>query len=159
MSVKLHIHVRPLEIGDFSFIRDLASKQRNFTVPSTYVLWLMMRIKGAACLVAEDAHRGQLAYLIAVPVEGPEKSLFVWQLAASARGGGGRATLALLTALRDFATRKHVRAIAFSMRPRSAAYRLIARYADKLVASTPRLTSVLPFSIASDESEYRIDLE
>jgi len=107
-----HIHVRPLEIGDFTFVRDLASKQRNFTVPPTYVLWLIMRIKGAVCLIAEDADRGQLAYLLAVPLEGPKKSLFVWQLAATTRGGKEQATLSLLAELRDFGRRKHVRSIA-----------------------------------------------
>ena len=154
-----HIHVRPLEIGDFTFVRELASKQQSFTVPPAYVLWLIMRIKGAVCLIAEHVDYGQLGYLLAVPLEGPKKSLFVWQLAALERGLGEGATLALLTALRDFACGEHVRSIAFSLRPRSATYRLIARYTDKLVANIPRLTSALPLAIALDESEYQIDLE
>jgi hypothetical protein len=91
-----HIHVRPLEIVDFSFVQDLASKQENFTVPPTYVLWLMLRIKGAISLVAEHSTRGPLAYLLAVPVEGPEDSMFVWQLAVSKGTVRGKAVLALL---------------------------------------------------------------
>jgi hypothetical protein len=158
MSKTPHVHIRPLEIGDFNFVRDLASKQVGFTVPPVYVLWLTVRIKGAACLVAEESGRGQVAYLLAVPIEGPEESLFVWQLAAVSGGGRETATLALLAALRDFANRRHVRTIAFSMVPRSAMYRLISRYTNKLVATSPRLTSVLPAIIGAGESEYRVDL-
>jgi hypothetical protein len=153
-----HIHIRPLEIGDFTFVRELASRQRNFTIPPVYVLWLIVRIKGAACLVAEDGERGQAGYLLAVPIEGPEESLFVWQLAALPGGEQEKATLALLVALREFASDKHIRTIAFSMEPSSAAYRLISRYTNRLVASSPRLTSVLPPIIAAGESEYRVDL-
>jgi hypothetical protein len=154
-----HTHVRPIEIGDFDFVRDLASKQPNFTVPPVYVLWLIARIKGAACLIAERAERGPVAYLLAVPIEGPEKSLFVWQLAAASGAGREKTTLALLTALRDFASGKHVRTIAFSLTPRSAAFRLISRYTNELAATTPRLTSALPPIVAMGESEYSIDLE
>jgi hypothetical protein len=153
-----HIHVRPLEIGDFNFVRKLASKQRNFTIPPVYVLWLIVRIKGAACFVAEDSDRGRAGYLLAVPIESPEESLFVWQLAAAPGGEQEKATLALLVALREFASDRHIRAIAFSMEPRSAAYRLISRYTNKLAASSPRLTSVLPPIVAEDESEYRVAL-
>jgi hypothetical protein len=154
-----HTHVRPLEIGDFNFVRGLASKQPDFTVPPAYVLWLIMRIKGAVGLVAEDNDRGRVAYLLAVPSNGPKESLFVWQLAAVSGSGQEKASLALLTALRDFASRKHVQSISFSTRPGSAAYRLIARYTNILAARTPSLTSPLPSTIASDESEFRVDLE
>ena len=154
-----HIHVRPLEIGDFNFVREMASRQRNFTIPPVYVLWLIVRIKGAACFVAEDSDRGQAGYLLAVPIEGPEESLFVWQLAALPGGEQEKTTLSLLVALREFASDRHIRAIAFSMEPRSAAYRLISRYTSKLAASSPRFTSVLPPIVATGESEYRIDLE
>ena len=153
-----HIHVRPLEIGDFNFVRELASKQKNFTIPPLYVLWLVVRIKGAACFVAENSDRGRAGYLLAVPIEGPEESLFVWQLAALPGGEQEKTTLTLLVALREFAKDRHIRAIAFSMEPRSAAYRLISRYTHKLTASSPRLTSVLPPIVAAAESEYRVDL-
>jgi hypothetical protein len=157
MSNTSHIHVRSLEIGDFNFVRELASKQRNFTVPPVYVLWLIIRIKGSACFIAERSDQGQVAYVLAVPVDGPEESLFVWQLAALA-GVRQESTLALLGALRDFASARNVRTIAFSMEPHSAEYRLISRYTNKLAAKTPRLTSPLPPIVAAGESEYIIDL-
>lgn len=158
MSNNSHLHVRPLETGDFDFVRELASKQRTFTIPPPYVLWLLMRIKGAACLIAERPECGQVAYLLAVPVEGPSKSLFVWQLASSKGRTRTPAAIAVLTELRGFASRQRVRAIYFSMRPRSAAYRLISRYAGRLVARSPRLISTLPSVVSRDESEYRLDL-
>lgn len=158
MPIHSHIHVRPLEIGDFGFVQNLAAKQQHFTIPPTYVLWLLMRIKDSACLVAEHSHQGQLAYLLAVPSEGPGKSLFVWQLAALPGKTGSEATLSILTALRSFAGRTRVTTIGFSMRPQSATYRLISRYSRKLAHRTPRLMSPLPAFIAQNESEYRITL-
>lgn len=158
MATATHIHVRPLEIGDFEFVRSLASQQPHFTVPPVYVLWLLLRIKGTACFVAEGSERGQAGYLLAVPIEGPDETLFVWQLAALPRGERERTTLALLTALRSLANARHIRTIAFSMEPNSAAYRLISRYTSELAATTPRLISALPSLIAGGESEYRIDL-
>src|SRR5437764_1269512 len=121
MSKTSHIHVRPLEIGDFTFVRDLASKQRTFTVPPLYILWLMLRIKGAISLVAEHTSRGPLAYLLAVPVEGPEDSIFVWQLAASKGPGQANATLALLVEFRNMVGELAVSHIMFSSVPNSAA--------------------------------------
>lgn len=147
-----------LEIGDFDFVQNLASKQLNFTIPPNYVLWLLMRIEGAVCLVVEQPQGGLLAYLLAVPIEAPEKSLFVWQLAASAGKAQGEAIHHILTTLRDISMKTGIKTIAFSMRPRSAAYRLVSRYTRELIARTPKLSSALPFVVSKDESEYRIEI-
>jgi hypothetical protein len=160
MANDSHIHVRPLEIGDFGFLRDLASKQPNFTVPSVYILWLLLRIKGAICLVGEESSQGPLAYLIAVPVEAPKESLFVWQLAVEGDyGASEEATLAILSKLKNLAHARGIQSIAFSMEPHSAAFRLISRYAHSLVHRRPLLISPLPSGVALNESEYQIDLE
>jgi hypothetical protein len=144
-----HIHVRPLEIADFDFVRGLAATQPNFTVPATYFLWLLLRIKGAVCLVAEKTDMGPCGYLLAVPIVSAEESLFVGQLAALDSGPEDQGTLLLLSA---------VRTIGFSVRPDSAAHRLISKYSDRLVAKEPQFTAPVPPNVASNESEYRIDL-
>lgn len=153
-----HIHVRSLELADFTFVRDLASKQPNFTVPPSYVLWLLSRVKGAICLVAEQSDLGPVGYLLAGPIEATKESLFVWQLATTENPSREQTSLVLLGSLKDIAATKAVQTIAFSARPRSAAYRLISQYTNKLVANTPRLMFALPSIVALDESEYRIDL-
>jgi hypothetical protein len=153
-----HIHVRPLEIADFDFVRGLAATQPNFTVPATYVLWLLLRIKGAVCLVAEKTDMGPCGYLLAVPIVSAEESLFVGQLAALDSGPEDQGTLLLLSALRDIARKGAVRTIGFSVRPDSAAHRLISKYSDRLVAKEPQFTAPVPPNVASNESEYRIDL-
>src|SRR4051812_39896152 len=103
MSNPSHIHVRQLEIGDFAFVRDLASRQPNFTVPPPYVLWLLLQIKGAISLIAEDSIEGPLAYLLAVPVENSTNSLYVWQLAGLQQRQKKSAALALLKELHHMA--------------------------------------------------------
>jgi len=153
-----HIHVRPIEIGDFDFVRDLASKQRNFTVPPVYVLWLLIRIKGAICLIAEHSSEGPRAYLLAVPVEGAEDSMFVWQLAASKGLGREKVTFALLAEFRNIAHKFAVRNIAFSSVPNSASFRTIRRLAWEVFSSEPKAISALPPSIGRKESEFLLNL-
>ncbi len=158
MSNVSHIHVRSLEIADFDFVRDLASQQPNFTVPPMYVLWLILRIKGAICLVAEHSGRGPMAYMLAVPVEGPEQTVFVWQLASTKSGQKAKATLALLTEFRTILARRSVRTIAFSSVPNSPNYRAIRQYAWKVFSLPPERTGLLPFSVSSSESEFLLNL-
>jgi len=153
-----HIHVRPLEISDFSFVQDLASKQERFTVPPTYVLWLLLRIKGAISLVAEHSTRGPLAYLLAVPVDGPEDSMFIWQLAVSKGAERTNATLALLAQFRDTVEELKVRNIIFSSVPNSSAFRAIRRYASKVFSSEPKAINALPPAVDAKESEFLLDL-
>ena len=153
-----HIHVRQLEVGDFAFVRALAAKQPNFTVPPPYVLWLLLRIKDAICLVAEHSTEGLLAYLLAVPVEAPAKTLYVWQLAASQAGQRRNATLALLTEFRRITQQFRIRTLAFSTIPGSPAFRVIRRYASKVFAAIPEPISMIPALVCPNESEYRFKL-
>jgi hypothetical protein len=158
MPTTSHIHVRPLEIGDFYFVRDLASKQRNFTIPPMYVLWLLIRIKGSICLIAEHSSEGPRAYLLAVPVEGSVDSVFVWQLAASKGHGREKATSALLVEFRNIVEECAVRNIAFSSVPNSPSFRTIRRVAWEVFSSEPKATSALPPSVGKEESEFLLNL-
>lgn len=154
-----HIHVRPLEIGDFDFVRALASRQPNFTVPPVYVLWLLMRIKGAVCLVAEHSIKGLLAYLLAVPVEGPGNSIFIWQVAALEGREGNRGIMAILTKFRDLIFTLSVERVLFSTVLDSPVYRLIRRYAWKLASLVPQRLNPLPSAVERDESEFSLNLQ
>lgn len=158
MATTSHIHVRPLEIGDFDFVRNLASKQPNFTVPPVYVLWLMLRIEGAICLVAEHSSKGQLGYLLSVPVKGPRRSIFVWQLAVQSDSADTNPAIALLSEFRREITQSSIHDVLFSTVPQSAAFRTIRRYALKVFSSVPQRTSALPTTVAATESEFLLRL-
>jgi hypothetical protein len=158
MTDTFHIHVRPLEIGDFDFVRELASKQRNFTVPPVYVLWLMLRIKGAICLVAEHSARGLLGYLIAVPIEAPTDSMFVWQFAVLKGHGRAKAALAILIEFRKILTDLSIRNLSFSSAPHSAVFRTLRGYARRVFAAVPQSLSVLPPGVNAEESEFLLNL-
>jgi hypothetical protein len=159
MPDRSHIHVRKMEVGDFDFVRETASHQPNFTVPSPYLLWLWRRIKGSISLVAEHSTAGPLAYLLAVPVEGPRHSVFVWQLASSEPGRRQNITLSLLIRLYEIAQSKGIKKIVFSARPRSAEFRAIRRYTWHLASVRPVLMTAIPPYIGMDESEYQITLD
>ena len=158
MSNGSHIHVRALEIGDFAFVQKLASKQPNFTVPPVYILWLMLKIGGSICLIAEHSKDGPLAYLIAVPVEAPERSLFVWQLAATGEARKSKAMFDLLSEFRKIVFRSGFNNILFTTIPDSAIHRLIRQYAWKLGSVVPELLNSLPAVVSSNESEFRLQL-
>jgi hypothetical protein len=158
MRTTSHIHVRQLEVGDFDFVRDLAARQPNFTVPPPYVLWLLLKIKDAICLVAEDSTEGLLAYVLAVPIEAPARALYVWQLAASQAGQRTNATLTLLTEFREIAHQLRVKRVAFSTIPDSPTFRAIRRYAAEVFCATPQPTSIVPSVVCPNESEYEFEL-
>jgi len=153
-----HIHVRPLEVGDFKFVQNLASKQPNFTVPSAYLLWLLLRVDGAICLVSEQSAQGPLAYLLALPVKDPRRSVFVWQFATSEGRERDPASLALLTEFREVVAGLSAESIVFSSVPNSIAYRAVRRYAWKIFSSVPKAMSSLPPAVSLIEREFLLPL-
>jgi len=156
MARPSHIHVRPLELGDFEFVRDLASRQAGFTIPPVYVLWLLLRIEGSVCLAAEHSAKGLLAYLLAVPVAGPQKSLFIWQLAAS---GGTKAMSEILNRLREVVFELSIEKVLFSTVFNSPTYRLIRRYAWRLASIIPERLNPLPAAIDDKETEFLLTVK
>lgn len=159
MPDRSHVHVRKMEVGDFDFVRTLAAQQSNFTVPPPYVLWLLLRIKGAITLIAEDSDLGPVSYLLAVPVESPDRCLYVWQLATSDQGKRSDATLAIIRKFREIAIAGKVRVIAFSAVPESPAYRAIRQYIRGVFSSVPQPITRLPSLIDLSENEFRLDVE
>jgi hypothetical protein len=153
-----HVHVRKMEIGDFEFVRELAAQQSNFTVPPPYVLWLLLRIKGAITLIAEDNAEGPLSYLLAVPIESPADGLYIWQLATKEHAHQSEVTLAVLEKLRGLVFRSHIQSIAFSAVPDSPALRVFRIYASKLGSGEVRPVGALPLSVEPTEGEYHVDI-
>jgi hypothetical protein len=156
-NMSSELHVRRLQIKDFAFVRDLASKQPNFTIPPPYVLWLLLKIRRSVALIVEREDSGPTGYLLAVPVAQP-KTLYVWQLATSKRDKRGEGTLLLLSQLRSIATRQNASFIMFSTVPGSATYRAIRRSVLKISGAVPELLSPIPTIIAPHESEYCVRL-
>jgi hypothetical protein len=149
------VHVRPMETDDFRFIRDLASKQFQFTQPPHYVLWLLTRTNSQSCMVAEDAKHGPVAYLLSLPVNtSRERALYVWQLAASLRGRRNGAVHLLLLELRKLVRRMRMRFIIFSAVPDSPEFRAIRRQARTLFGAVPHPRHVLPPGVSRTEHEF-----
>lgn len=159
MPASSHIHVRQMEIGDFDFVRDLAAKQPNFTVPLPYVLWLLLRIKDAVCLVAEYSGEGPLGYLLAVPIEAPKRALHVWQFAVSDRGGRLSAATELLRAFDQVLRRQRVQMVAFSSAAGSSQFRAVRRAIWNIWAAKPVLVDLVPRSISRTQTEYRFEID
>jgi hypothetical protein len=157
MRASKWIRVRPLKVSDFGFIRRLASKQANFTVPPLFVLWLLKQTNSPSCMVAEHVRVGPVAYLLSLPVsKRGGKVLYVWQLAASAGGRRTGAIDMLLLRLRAFVRRMRVRSLLFTAIPDSPEFRAIRRYAYTLSAGRPRSHRELPSMVSRNEHEFTI---
>lgn len=149
------IRVRQLEVSDFKFIRDLASKQHNFTSPPFYVLWLLKQTNSRSCLVVQHATLGPVAYLLSLPVnKSGTRALYVWQLAASASGRRVGGIHALLLALRTLVRRMRVRSVLFTAIPDSPDFRAIRRYVYVLSGGVPRSHERLPLTVSRNEHEF-----
>jgi hypothetical protein len=147
--------VRPLKVSDFGFIRRLASKKGNFTVPPPYVLWLLKQTNSRSCMVAEHVELGLVAYLLALRVNTSRgKVLYVWQLAASKRGLSEGGIHELLLALRSFMRRVRVQRVLFTADPESPEFRAVRRYAYSLFGAAPRSGQNLPASVSQSEREF-----
>lgn len=153
------ILVRPMSLEDYGFIRDTAAQQRNFTIPPLYVLWLLSKIKGDICLVAEDRVGGRLAYLLAVPVTEPPNSLFVWQLAARHDLRNSEAVRSLVQHLKQECIRHSIKSIHFSSIPNTAVFRTLKGYVRDIFQTEPIQTSSIHELVAPGEVEFRIDLK
>jgi hypothetical protein len=146
-----------MEVDDFRFIRQLASKQFQFTRPPRYVLWLLTRTNSRSCIVAEDGKHGPIAYMLSLPVTSSrEKTLYVWQLAASTQGRRNGAIHLMLLALRKLVRRMRIRSLVFTAVPDSPEYRAIRRYAKTLSGGAPRAKHSLPSRVSLNEHEFVI---
>ena len=151
------IRVRPMEVDDFRFIRQLASKQFQFTRPPHYVLWLLTRTNSRSCIVAEDAKCGPVAYLLSLPVSTSRVgALYIWQLAASSRGRRSGAIHLLLLGLRKFVRSMRIRILVFSAVPDSPEFRAIRRQARAIFGTVRDAHHVLPSRVSRNEREFVI---
>jgi len=151
------IRVRPLEVSDFRFVRRLALKQTNFTVPPLYILWLLKQTNARSCLVADHVKFGPVAYVLSLLVSKPKrKVLYVWQLAVSASGRRTGALDELLLGLRSFVRRTRTRSLLFTAVPYSPEFRAIRRYAYTLSARGLRPSQKLPTIVSRNEREFVI---
>jgi len=158
MPEKKGISVRPIRVADFEFIRELASEQPNFTIPPVYVLWLLCKIKGDICLLAETEAGEPLGYLLSVPLTNPVSSLFVWQLASKHPIAASSAVRILVQQLKALCLEVGFKTIYFSAVPDSAAFRALRRYIKDIFSVDPVSTGVLHEMVAPGETEFRLDV-
>jgi hypothetical protein len=151
------IRARPLKVTDFAFIRRVASRQGDFTVPPLYVLWLLKRTNRGSCIVVEHPNFGPIAYLLSIQTD-RDRVLYVWQLAASKRGVQTGAIQIALVALRRFVRRVGVQKLLFTMNPNSPEFRAVRRFVYSLFGARVGRGRLLPGCISRHEREYAVRL-
>jgi hypothetical protein len=116
--------IRPIEPGDFSFIRSLAAKFPTFTVPSEFVLWFLAQFHPDYCRVLEQESEGLNGYLLAMPTSNPRNGIAIWQVAAT-KPIQAFALEYFAAYLRELVERTGTTSVFFTMSAASASLRLI----------------------------------
>jgi hypothetical protein len=148
--------VRPVRLADFQFIRGLSSKISGYTVPPPYILWMLTRYQGELCLIAEDASREPLGYMLAMSTGFGSSEIFIWQLATDYRGQRLRAGTALASHVRRLVEKHGIERITFTAVPDSAGTKSIASLAKQMFGRTPKIGARLPGSISATEREFHL---
>jgi hypothetical protein len=147
-----------MRISDFESIRKIAAEQQNFTIPPLYVLWLLQRIKGDICLVAETGGGALQAYLLAVPVDNSASSILVWQLASTAPLAQSTAVNTLIDFFDGLCKAAHVELLFFTAVPDSSTFRTLRRHIAATWKTEPLRTTDLHELVAPGEVEFVVKL-
>lgn len=152
----LNVRIRPIEPGDFNFIRSLAAEFPTFTVPSEYLLWFLSHFHPEYCRILEQESVGSKAYLLALPTTTPRNGIAIWQVAAT-EPNRPFALEYFAAYLRDLVERTGVTSVFFTMSGDSASLRLIRSLAKKFGGcEVVRLASV---PSKQGEYEFRLSIE
>lgn len=111
--------VRQVTNSDFSFIRELASEESTFTVPSDYILWMLSKIHPEVCLVAASPDKKPIGYLLGL-IDDTKQTLFIWQIAVTHCGGEKDVAVRLLSHVKEVMVARKLTKISFTMQPRLA---------------------------------------
>lgn len=149
--------IRPLEVGDFTFVRELAAQQQNFTIPPPYVLWMLLKLKPVLSLIA-TLEKEPLGYLLALPVGDASESVFVWQLATSGNAKGREAGTRLVQEFKAKTSALRFESIVFTSTPGTAHFRAVRQYISNVFGLETLEEAVLPEIVAVSERQYRVSL-
>ena len=75
-----NIRLRPLQPGDYKAIAEIAEATPGFSVPTTYIVWMMATTQGDLCQVAIDSNDSVIGYTLGMRTFQPEVG-FSWQTA------------------------------------------------------------------------------
>jgi hypothetical protein len=89
---------RALTPADEARIRAIARQTEGFTVPSTYVIWMLSRTQENLCRVVSNGDNSLLGYCLALACSCREEA-FLWQIGVS--GGGLKTKIVVIQSLLD----------------------------------------------------------
>jgi hypothetical protein len=152
----LNVRIRPIEPGDFNFIRSLAAEFPTFTIPSEYLLWFLSHFHPEYCRILEQESGGSKAYLLALPTTNPRNGIAIWQVAAS-EPNRPFALEYFAAYLRDLVERTGATSVFFTMPKASASLRLIRSLARKFGGCEVIQLASVPSE--QGEYEFRLSIE
>jgi hypothetical protein len=98
---------RQLTPEDEAGIRAIAQQTQGFTVPSTYVIWMLSTTQGGLCRVVSNGDNSLLGYCLSIVCSSREEA-FLWQIGVSQ--GGPSTKIAVMQSLIDSSV-EHARGI------------------------------------------------
>jgi hypothetical protein len=155
LRLPINLRIRPVEPGDFGFIRSLAADLSSFSVPSEYILWYFARFHPDYCRVLEDPSGNLKAYLLAMPTSEPRNGIAVWQIGSS-RTEQPFALEHFAAYLRDLMDREGARSLSFTTTQESSLMRLVRVLAKQFGGCEPVLVGPVP--TGQGELEFRLSV-
>lgn len=128
---------------DAEDIAQIAATSEGFTVPSSYIIWMLAISGGRLCRVLRDAENGLEGYLLALLCD-DQKHAFVWQVAISVSGFKRKSEVHKIL-IKDFvrqAIELGVKTVYFTTQPRKITF--FNRHLTDLGCSPAQLVST-PF--------------
>lgn len=147
--------IRPIEPGDFSFIRSLAAEFPTFTVPSEFVLWFLSRFHPDYCQVLEQESGSLKGYFLAMPTSNPRNGIAIWQVAAT-KPIHAFALEYFAAYLRELVERTGTTSVFFTMPEASASLRLIRSLARQF--GNCEVTQLASVPAGQAEYEFRLSI-
>lgn len=108
---------RTLQPSDADSIELIARKLPGFTIPSTYLVWMLSVSQRELCCVCEGKNKTVIGYLLAIPYASRD-ACFVWQLGVENIPAKSRlrAALKLLESFRKAAKKSSINFAYFTCR-------------------------------------------
>lgn len=103
---------RQLTYQDLPQITEICKTKSNFTIPSNYVFWMLLRTNGSFCHGA-DVNGNIVAYILSMPTE-RQGEVFVWQFGIRNFGQNQRVIMDFFIYCKDQLKKHGIHRISFT---------------------------------------------
>jgi hypothetical protein len=150
--------IRNLRPEDAPAIAYIAAQNDGFTVPSSYMVWMLAQTQNPLCRVAVDADGNVVGYILAIATC-KSSTIFAWQLAIRTNALFASTSEALCCSLLEELKRQHISKVLFTTNPGKRARlltKLLTRLGSRIVKQSGFVELFPPVNINEEIYEAAI---